>query len=436
MKGRIVARAIVLASLALVWCGPFVLSAAGADPVAVAFWTLPDPEPAAFWTEMAERYMAENPDVQLNVSAIVEAPTSEAVLLTAIAGGTPPAAAGGTFAGFAAQLADEGAIVALDTLPGWEDVIVARHMEEAIKAWQFPDGHCYVLPIFSNPMLFSWRLDVLKELGFGEAPRTYSGVTAVAEKLKELYPEKYLKAYKRLGSASWYYRWYDFFPLYNAASNGQPFLSGNVLTADEEAAIEVFQFFADLADGGHLLPQNVPDAFPTAFSIWRPCGPWELPRWAETFPELTYGDTFVVTPPPAPDDFGAVRTPMTFSDAKGYVILADASEAQRAAAWEFLTWVLSDAENDLRWAEVTGMLPVRDDLGTNPAFGAFFAEHPELVAYAEEIPYSVPALMHAKYADIYTAIGELGLVPVVMGEKTGEQAWQDVKAAIAAILEQ
>ncbi len=426
------AKILLLVSSALLITGSLL---ALAQEVEVTFWTLPDPEPAAFWTEMAEKFMAENPSIELDVSAIVEAPTSEAVLLTAIAGGTPPTAAGGTFTGFAAQLAGEEAVVPLDTLPGWEDVVKARHMEEAIKAWQFPDGHYYILPIYSNPMLFSWRLDMVKDLGFGEAPRTYSGVKAVAEKLKEVYPDKFLKAYKRLGSTSWYYRWWDFFPLYNAASSGQPFLTGDVVTADEDAAIMTLQFFADLGAGDHLLPRDVPDAFATGFSIWRPLGPWNLPRWKEIYPELSYGEGFIVTPPPVPDSFGAVRTPMTFGDAKGYVILADASEAEIAAVWEFLTWVLSNPENDLRWAEVTGMLPVRDDLGTNPAFAAFFEEHRGLVAYAEEIPYAVPPLMHAKYADIYTAIGELGLVPVVMGEKTGEQAWQDVKAAIEAILE-
>ena len=115
----------------------------------VTFWTLPDPEPAAFWTDSAKDFMAVNPGIQVDVRAIAEAPTSEAVLLTAIAGGTAPTAAGGIFNGFAVQLAEAGAIVPLDSLPGWDELIKNRSMKEAIKAWQFPDGHFYILPIYS-----------------------------------------------------------------------------------------------------------------------------------------------------------------------------------------------------------------------------------------------------------------------------------------------
>jgi len=400
----------------------------------VTFWTLPDPEPAAFWTDSAKDFMAVNPGIQVDVRAIAEAPTSEAVLLTAIAGGTAPTAAGGIFNGFAVQLAEAGAIVPLDSLPGWDELIKNRSMKEAIKAWQFPDGHFYILPIYSNPMLFSWRTDVLKELGV-DLPRTYSQVSAVAAKFMEKYPDNFLMAYKRLGSTSWYYRWYDFFPLYEAASDGQPFLTGNEITADDKAAIEVFKFFADLSAAGYLLPRDVPDAFPTKFSIWRPCGPWELPRWAESFPEMKYDESFIVAPPPIPtlSSLASIQHPKTFADAKGYVLLAQSSKEDRQAAWEFLKWVLSNPENDLKWAEMTGMLPVRDDLSTNIVFKEFFKQHPELTAYAESIPYAIPALMHAQYADIYLAIGEEGFLPIINGEKTPEQAWQDVKDAIERI---
>lgn len=404
-----------------------------APPVKVTFWTLPDPEPAAFWTALATSFMAENPSIQIKVTATAEAPTTEAVLLSAIAGGTAPTAAGGIFAGFAVQLAEGNAVVPLDSQPGWNDLIKKRSMKEAIKTWKFPDGHFYVLPIYSNPMLFSWRTDLIKELGMS-LPRSYSQVSAVAAKLKEKHPDKFLMAYKRLGSASWYYRWYDFFPLYDAASNGQPFLKGNEITADDKAAIDVLKFFADLSTAGYLLPRDVPNAFPTGFSIWLPCGPWELPRWAESFPEMKYGTNFVVAAPPLPDRLATVQHPKTFGDSKGYVLLAQGSKEEREAAWEFLRWVLSKPENDLKWIKATGMLPVRDDLGTNAVFADLFKQHPELIAYAEAIPYAIPALMHSRYADIYQAIGEKGFLPIINKEKTPEKAWQDVKDTIKTIL--
>lgn len=433
MKPKFILRILVICLTLLVSGQCSLLWAQSSNPIVVTFWTLPDPEPAAFWTEKAKEFMAENPNIKIDVAVTVEAPTTETVLLAAIAGGKAPTAAEGIVTGFAAQLAKGGAIVSLESLPGWEDMIKARNMGEAIKAWEFPDNHFYILPIYSNPMLFSWRVDFLTELGFG-LPKTYSEIMAVASKFKEKYSDKFVIAYKRLGSSTWYYRWYDFFPLYYAASDGQPFLTGNKLTADNQAAVEVLKFFADLASKNYLLPRDVPDAFETGISIWRPLGPWELPRWTESFPELKYEQKFMVVPPPVPDRVGPIRNAKTFADAKGIVFLSQASVEERAAMWKFLKWVLSNSESDLKWAEMTGMLPVRDDLITNPNFVTFFNKHPELVPYAEEIPYAIPSLMNVQYNDIYLAIGEKGFVPVIKGEKTAEQAWQDVKQAIETIL--
>ena len=78
----------------------------------------------------------------------------------------------------------------LDELEGWDEIKKNRNMEDTMKGWEFADGHQYVLPIYSNAMLFGWRLDVLKELGFNEPPKTYSEMLEVAKKLKEKHPRQ------------------------------------------------------------------------------------------------------------------------------------------------------------------------------------------------------------------------------------------------------
>ena len=42
---------------------------------------------------------------------------------------------------------------------------------------------------------------------------------------------------------NWWERWFDFFTLYYAISGDVPFITGNEITADEEAVLEVFQFY-------------------------------------------------------------------------------------------------------------------------------------------------------------------------------------------------
>ncbi|MCK4392004.1 extracellular solute-binding protein, partial [Candidatus Bipolaricaulota bacterium] len=166
---------------------------------------------------------------------------------------------------------------------------------------------------------------------------------------------------------------------------------------------------------------------------WRSLGPWSFPGWKENWPKMVLNETFVTAPPPLPDDVNLVHA-KTFADAKGLVIYAQRSSEEQAAIWKFIKWVFTDPENDLAWVDATGMLPMRGDLTTNATFAKVFEARPELRAYADEMPYAVPAMANERFADIQTALGEEGLIPVILGEKTPEQGWADAKAAIEAIL--
>jgi multiple sugar transport system substrate-binding protein len=409
--------------------------------VEVVFWTAPNPTQEAFWRSMAEAYMAEHPDVKITVQAIVEGPQgSEGTILAAIAGGNAPTASENIFTGFGAQLVEAGAVVPLNELPGWDELIVARRMTNAIKGWVFGDGNYYIFPIYANAMLFAWRLDILKELGFGEPPATYEGILAVGKKLKEMYPDKFLWARTALVQPTWWQRWFDFFMLYNAASDGNPFLSGGKLVADDEAVITVFKFLQELNAAELLLTQPAENPFQTGLSIWTNFGPWGIPWMKENFPELKFGENLVFAPPPVPASFGYVKPHKTFADAKGIVIYAPhasgASQEQINAIWEFVKWVFGSVENDVAWFKQTNLLPLREDLTTNPAFAAVFAETPELIPYAEELPYAVPPLKTPKVQDIQTALSEYGMIPALLGQKTPEQAWEDAKREILLLLEE
>jgi len=407
-----------------------------ASPIKVTFWAAPNPTQETFWRNLADKFNASQDEVHVYVTAMVETPSSEATIRNAIAGGKAPAASENIFPGFGGELVNSKAIVPLDTMPGWDQVIKSRAMQDIIKGWTFSDGHVYILPVYANAMLFGWRLDILKEIGFDTPPTTYSGIMEVGKALKAKYPDKFVLARKALVEATWWQRWFDFFMLYDAASNGQPFITGDKLTADDAAAIKVFKFYGDLAANDYLLTKPASHPFETGLSIWRGLGPWTFPGWKANYPELVLNKTFVTAPPPLPDDvtLPAGAQPKTFADAKGVVIYAQRSPEEQQAIWKFLKWVFTDPINDRAWVDATGMLPMRGDLTTNQTFTKVFEEHPELQGYAAEMPYAVPAISNPKFADIQTALGEKGLVPVVLGKKTPEQAWADAKAAIEAIL--
>lgn len=402
--------------------------------VEATFWSAPNPTQEVFWREMAQAFMRERPDIKIDVRAMAESPTSEATILTAIAGGTAPAGSENIFIGFGAQLYESKALVPLDTLPGWDEIIKARGMQEAIKGWQFPDGHYYILPIYSNAMLFGWRIDTLRELGYQQPPRTYSGVFEVGQRLKQARPRSFVLARAELLDTTWWQRWFDFFMLYYAASQGKPFVTGKNVTADSAAAIGVFRFYQELNKRNLLLTRPSTDPFPTGVSIWSDIGPWTFPDWKQRFPEMKLGQTFVLTRPPVPDSYPAGEPIRTFADAKGLVLYAQAPKAQRDAVWEFIRWVFTHPDSDLKWLQATSLPPVRGDLATSPVFAAYFREHPELVPYAEALPFATPPFASPRVTDVQTALGEAGLVPAVRGTKTPEQAWADAKAAMEAVL--
>jgi len=401
--------------------------------VKVTYWTAPNPTQEIFWRQLADKFNASQDKIHVYVTAMVETPTSEATITNAIAGGKAPAASGNIFPGFGATLVNSEALVPLDTLPGWDELIQKRAMQDIIKSWTFSDGHVYIFPIYANAMLFGWRIDILRELGFNEPPTTYSGMMKVGEALKAKYPNKFLTAREALINPTWWQRWFDFFMLYNAASDGQPFVTGNSVTADDAAVIKVFRFYGDLKANDYLLTRKATNPFETGLAVWRDLGPWSFPGWKENWPELKLGETFVTAPPPLPDDVSYAHA-KTFADAKGLVIYAQRSPEEQAAIWEFIKWVFTDPINDRAWADATGMLPMRGDLSTNQTFDNVFEEHPELTGYADEMAYAVPAMANDKFADIQTALGEKGLIPVILGKKTPEQGWADAKAAIEAIL--
>jgi multiple sugar transport system substrate-binding protein len=406
----------------------------GGQPVTITFWNAPNPPQGVFWTNMAKAYMAEHPNVTINVSSMPESPSSEAGIQAAIAGGTAPTGSENVFTGFGETLQSSQAIVALDQMPGWEDVIKARHMEKTIEGWKFPDGHYYAVPMYTNAMLMGWRGDILKDIGYDNPPTTFSDVVAMGQKLLEKYPDKFVWANASLTDDTWWQRWFDFFILYDAASNGQPLVSGNQITADDQAAIDVLTFLQDMEQNKELLTETATNPFETGMSVMGVIGPWTFSSWAEQFPELKYGDTYTLTVPMVPDGYPMGQPVDTFADAKGIVIYAQAKPEEQQAMWDFYTWVLSDENNDLAWFQQTNLPPARDDLSTNDAFKAIFDASPELIPYAAEIPNAVPPSSGAQYTDVQVSLGDEAIIPVVTGKKSPEEAWNAWKIAAESII--
>lgn len=396
----------------------------------IEFWTAPNPSQQTYWKETARNFEKGHPNIKINVSALKESPTSEASIQSALIGKAAPTISENINRGFAAQLAESKALVPLDELKGINKAIESRQMTKTVENWKFADGHQYVFPVYSNPMLFGWRLDVLKELGYSEPPKTYDEVYTLVDKLKQKYPDKYLWAKPDLADPTAWKRWFDFFMLYNAASDGNKFIKGNKYVADKKAATEVLTFMSTLQQKKAILTKQVSDPFETKVGIFTDLGPWTFTYWAEKFPKMKYEQNYTLSRPPVPN--GAdTKNAETFADSKGLVIFAQATKSQRKAAVEFINWVYSNPENDMKWLNKTQLPPARDDLGTNPTFKTFFKNNPTLQPYAEAVQDAIPAIDNASFNELQTYIGQYAVNPIVRGDtKNVRQAYKEMENAI------
>lgn len=399
----------------------------------ITFWAAPNPTQLKYWQEMADEFEKQNEDITVEVTQMKESPSSEATIQSAIASNTAPTLSENINRSFAAQLAASEAILPLEQQASFDTIVEDRNMKQTIDSWKFSDDSQYVLPVYSNPILFGWRLDILNELGINEVPKTYTELLQVVDKVKGT--DKALWAKKDLTDPTAWMRWFDFFPLYNAASEGSGFVENNKFSADETAMNNVFELMSTLADENVLRTGEATDPFENGDSIMTDLGPWTFPNWEEKYPELKFGENFTLTAPVVPDALADTEHVSTYADAKGIVMYAQATEEEQEAAMKFLSFVYSDENNDMKLLEMTSLIPARDDATENDTFKAYFEENPAMKVYAENVPYAVPAMDNEKYNDIQQVFGEQAWVPVVRGEKDAKTAVTDARTAVEGALQ-
>lgn len=429
---------VALLAASLTACGQNDSSTSSNGKTIITFWAAPNPTQVKYWKTMANKFEKKNKNITIKVSQMKESPSSEATIQSAIASDTQPTMSENITRSFAAQLSKSEAIVPLNmdstVKSEFNTIVKERDMSQTIKGWKFSNNKQYVLPLYSNPMLVGWRTDTLRSLGVKKVPKTYSEVEKVGRKLKAKDSSKVVWALPTGTDPTAWQRWFDFFPLYDAASGTGKFVVGNKLEANAKAGKEVFNFVQDLHKSGNLLTTKATDPFETNLSVMNFIGSWTFPNWKEKYPNLKYNKNYTITSPAVPDRMKNTRNIKTYSDSKGVVIYAKATQAQKKAAIKFLEFVFKDSHNDLKFLEDTSLLPARDDAATNKEFTGFFNKEPYLKPYAENVRNGIPAMDNADYNDIQEKVGKDGWIPALKGEKTPEKAWNNMVNSINSVL--
>lgn len=394
----------------------------------IDFWTAPNPFQEKFWSETIAEWNAQHPDMKINWKVIPAGNSSEEVILTALATGTGPDITTNIFTGFAAQLINNDYLVPFNKFDGFEYLLKARSMENIVKnGWGY-QGNYYVLPLYTNPMAYWWNKDVLDELGV-DVPRTYDDVLEIAKMYNNPGKEKYtlFTSYQ----PNWWNRWFDFDMSYYAATGGKPYWNTEKVLFNDKYGKTYMEFIDKLVENKYSPIQNYQDPLQKGIVLGSIVGPWNISYTAETYPDFNY----VIAPPLVPSDYPVDEPVYTFADTKGMIMLTKDTKKQEVA-WEFIKWYFSNIEHDVKWIEITNMLPSREDVLDRAEFKDYLNRQSKLAEYAKLLPYSIPPALNAKTIELQTKMNEVLWEPVIFGKKTPEKALNEAEKALNNIINQ
>lgn len=347
-------------------------------PVSIDFWHSMTVELEETLAGLVADYNASQDRV--NVNLLFQGSYNESLdkFQTALRGGVRPSII--QLEETALQLGiDSQAFVPMQACVDASDYSFSDYIERTVKAYTV-DGVLWPMPFnTSNPVLYANRT-LLDAAGVVELPTTLAELRAAAEQIvaSGVAPNAI-----SLTSSSWILE--QFFALddevYTDGGNGRQERASEVLL-DSELGLEIFTWLHDMvADGLATYVGSGDDA--------------------EHFIALALGQAVMTIDTTAAlrsvliaaRDFPAVEVeigPMpSVGERTGGVLVGGAalwldsttSDEQRAAAWDFVTW-LNSPEQQATWHAGTGYVPIRQSAIELPAVAELWATEPEFrVAY-------------------------------------------------------
>ncbi len=364
---------------------------------------------------------------------IPEGQSSEEVILASVVGKTTPDIYANMWQGSVEMYAKAGVLVPLDTLEGFTEFIKERCTAEAIEEITSTDGHIYQVPWKINPIMTIYNKRLGSDFGLSELPLTYNGYLKAGEAIKkdkdnDGYIDQWV-GYTEV-KVIWYQRFFNFYPLYLAASHGGSLVKDNKAAFNNEYAIGVFRFLQELYNKEYYSKERLSagqDRFISEdiFSKWT--GPWDIEH-SEKFKKRDDFE-FDFLPMQVPDNHQGPT--YTYSDPKNIVIFNTCKQPQEA--WDFIK-TLIDKEGDKKFLEMTGQLPNRKNLETEEIFQEYFDKNPKLKIFAKQANYVKGIDNSEIIVEVFDIISQEYEACVIYNKKTPEKAIEDAAKAVDNLL--
>lgn len=392
------------------------------------YWCSNNPYEVEYADFIVKKWNLLNPDSKIKYQPVPEGRSSEEVILAAVVGKTTPDIYSNMWQGDVEVYAQAKVLIPLDSLYGYMKYIYNRCDSSVIEEVTSIDGHIYQVPWKINPIMMIYNQTYMSDIGFSVAPKTYSEYNDAASRFTidkdgDGYIDRWI-GYSEV-KVDWWQRFFDFYPLYLAASGGAPLVKDNKAVFDNKYSIQVFSFLRNLYAKNYFPQERLTarqDPFLAGAIATRLVGPWEIIH-AEKFKDDDFKYSYSSIPVPDNHD-GPI---FTYGDPKNIVIFNTCKNPQ--LAWEFLSF-FCNKENELEFIKITTQYPRRKDLLTDSLYIKYFNDNPMLKIFAKQAKYVRGTDASPVLKEVFDLISMEYEACVIYGVKSPEDAVRDAAKAV------
>lgn len=317
-------------------------------------------------TRLVDKYQAANPGVKVTLELEPEGGAFQAL----IAAGNQPDLIITSFGPQLGTLAEQGAALVLEDLPGAPELFARLEPASLQKLY----GHNYYVPVGADVTLMIYNKALFEEAGLdpNDPPATWDEFLAAAAAIDALPnrpngDEVYGVVFwnEALQWGGWY--WNMLQPIYLNANQGQcqllNRLATDIIFDREECALGKFFEFVKAAQQ-YAPPTMEKNFFGRNIGMWLQYGySWEPNLQSAAGQPMVIGEDVGVAPVPVPEEGD---TSFTTFGGRAMMILKSTPERE-ARAWHFLNFLMED-ENNYTFITELGYLPVVTALMDDPYF--------------------------------------------------------------------
>ena len=384
----------------------------------IKIWYSNNPQEVAWGKQVVAAWNAAHPTEKVTAQEIPAGKSSEEVIGAAITAGTTPCLIYNTSPAAVPQFQRQGGLVDLSSMPDGTEYIESRTGERA-QQYKSSDDHYYQLPWKSNPVMIFYNKKAFAKAGIDTAKpplATYADFTATAKKIVSSKAAKY--AIYPAPSSEFFQPWFDFYPLYAAASDGKQLVEDGKSTFDNDQGKQVAQFwrqlYADKLAGNETYNG---DSFADGVAAMAIVGPWAISVYKG---KVDWG----VVPVPTQDGKPADQI-HTFSDAKNVAMYSSCQN--KGTAWDFLKFSTSQ-EQDGKLLQTTGQMPLRDKVDT--VYADYFTANPAYKTFAEQAARTVEVPNVTSSVEIWQAFRDSWSSSVIFGKTDVDSSLSEVAKKI------